>query len=367
MIEHKHLNLIGWRLMDKYWKMEIVKYLSCTCKGRRVLAKCMCGRSGTGKFYLEDLKKGRVRSCTVCKEDQAKNYVETRYEGNGHLHVGERCGALQVLGDFKGGKTMVTCDLCSPGICQAKEIPRDLARNGMCPTCDADKIKEMSALRKEYSYELASLKNARRRVRREKSYLQRRIWMDSCLHQGEQGDWTFIKLLVQGELGRRPQGYCLGRIDNDKDYEPSNLKWSTRDEESRNRSTVKLYPFKGGQTTLEAFCKEYGQTRKLVGRWLSWGKNLDYIAAILEAQRAGRSTIDVHRQHPWRVLPSHAHEAECYPLKAVKEPQVRVQSTTPECASTVNKETEQVPQAYLRMLPFVLASASQGYVVLERP
>jgi len=297
--------------------MEIVKYLSCTSKGRRVLARCMCGRSEMGKFYLDDLRKGRIRSCTVCKEDQANLHAEIRYEGIGHLHAGERCGKLWILGDFMGGKTLVTCTQCSATICQAREIPRDLARNGMCPTCDADKVKEMPRLQAEYAYELASIRNARRRVRRERSYRQRGIWMESSLHQGNQGDWNFIKQLVQGDLGRRPEGYCLGRIDNDGDYAPDNLMWSTREEESRNRSTVKLYSFRGGQTSLGAFCNSYDQPRKLVGRWLSWGRNLNYIAALLEAQRDGCPTLEIHCKYPWRMPRSEAIEIRSCRMRAV--------------------------------------------------
>ena len=37
------------------------------------------------------------------------------------------------------------------------------------------------------------------------------------------------------EVGDRPTGYLLDRIDNDKNYEPGNVKWSTPEESSANR------------------------------------------------------------------------------------------------------------------------------------
>ena len=76
--------------------------------------------------------------------------------------------------------------------------------------------------------------------------------MDRCLnersrgyqHYGARGitvceQWrTFLGFLA--DMGERPAGTTLERIDNGRGYEPGNCKWATKADQSRNRSSVRL-------------------------------------------------------------------------------------------------------------------------------
>lgn len=47
------------------------------------------------------------------------------------------------------------------------------------------------------------------------------------------------------DMGPRPKGLSLERLDNNKNYEPGNCKWATRTEQCRNRSTTTSLTFQG--------------------------------------------------------------------------------------------------------------------------
>ena len=79
------------------------------------------------------------------------------------------------------------------------------------------------------------------------------------------------------DMGIRPDGYTLDRIDNSKDYCKENCKWSTRKEQTRNTSQNVFIKYKG-----ERFCIA------------DWAEKLNIPSSIIRARlKKGLSTKEV--------------------------------------------------------------------------
>lgn len=71
-------------------------------------------------------------------------------------------------------------------------------------------------------------------------------------------DYQTFKDYVLEALGPRPEGMTLDRVDNDKGYEPGNLRWATRSQNNRNRRNNRLITAFGRTQTLAAWSEEFG-------------------------------------------------------------------------------------------------------------
>ena len=88
-----------------------------------------------------------------------------------------------------------------------------------------------------------------------------------------QGDGGFERFLA--DMGTRPSpDHSLDRIDTNGNYEPSNCRWATRTEQSRNKRTSRLITANGEMLTPKEWSLRLGGQRNLVGSRLAdgWGE-----------------------------------------------------------------------------------------------
>lgn len=98
--------------------------------------------------------------------------------------------------------------------------------------------------------------------------------------RGERGAFLRFIQYIRLMLGERPYGYTLDRIDNNKNYEPGNLKWSTFLEQSNNRRTNLRMVVEGVEYTSAAdFARALGIGDETVRSALRRGRSPEWVAA----------------------------------------------------------------------------------------
>jgi hypothetical protein len=73
------------------------------------------------------------------------------------------------------------------------------------------------------------------------------------------------------DMGPRPEGTSLDRIDNDGDYTPDNCRWATREEQGRNKRNNKFLTFRGQIKTQAEWAEFMGLSRRLLEKRMARG------------------------------------------------------------------------------------------------
>lgn len=166
---------------------------------------------------------------------------------------GQRFGRL-VVAAFAGThkkKSMWEC-FCDCGTSHV--VRSELLRNGKTTSC--------GCLRREVSRERASLAKTHGQSQGSPTY---RSWnsawnrcrspsVDGYEQYGGRGI-TFCKRWQKFEnfladMGERPDGTTLDRIDTNGNYEPGNCRWATAKEQNRNRRNTRFVEFRGERVCL---------------------------------------------------------------------------------------------------------------------
>lgn len=77
------------------------------------------------------------------------------------------------------------------------------------------------------------------------------------------------------EIGHRPSPkHSVNRIDNQGDYAPGNIQWSTATEQSRNRRSNRTFVINGEERSMAEWAEIYHMNYKILWKRLSLGWNI---------------------------------------------------------------------------------------------
>lgn len=88
--------------------------------------------------------------------------------------------------------------------------------------------------------------------------------------------WASFEAFL-ADMGERPEGTTLDRMDNDGPYSPENCRWATKVEQARNRRNVKLHAFGGETLCAKEWADRLGVKPQTLRYWIRAGKSIDQI------------------------------------------------------------------------------------------
>jgi len=94
------------------------------------------------------------------------------------------------------------------------------------------------------------------------------------------------------DMGERPEGTSIDRIDNTKGYCPENCKWSTPKEQMNNTSINRNITYKGKTQTLTQWCDELKLSYSMVSTRLSRGMCVDKAFTLIKNHNIRKLTCN---------------------------------------------------------------------------
>jgi len=109
--------------------------------------------------------------------------------------------------------------------------------------------------------------------------------------------WNNSFAAFYADMGKRPKGKTLDRINNDKGYSPKNCRWATKIEQARNKKNNRVLCHDGESLCVSAWADRTGLSSYVILMRLKRGWGVDRTLTTLRDARAGRTiTLKTYRR-----------------------------------------------------------------------
>ena len=186
--------------------------------------------------------------------------------------VGERYSNLTVL-EYSQIKNNNSHWICRCEICGNKtEVSRPNLRSGNTKDCGCMKSKKISNATTTHGYSRSptwvSWSKLRQRIITKKNKTYASIDYDKR--------WEDFEVFLQ-DMGERPEGCSIDRIDNTKGYYKENCRWATQREQCRNKSNNVILTYNGLTMCATDWSEYLGINTDTIRRRLKRGLSIESV------------------------------------------------------------------------------------------